>query len=202
MSVYAMKPTFTDRESYLAWRGQWKKIYNALSQRIRLRKHAVKHLQRSACATCQGSGMFVMGDKTHNCVCGGQSGKDAAKAQKDLFLMRRDATKLLTLLDEAKLRRDRIIAMCKSIDEQPFPLDVGLCSKIDFHFNKVSIEFPYMPHWTVKAKGKTFYVWDFESDIGFSTVNKDEGNTRGLLRFRRGNLRIDEQGVAHLTPNP
>lgn len=201
MSVNAMKPRFTDRESYLAWRGQWAKIYKALSRRIRERKREIKSMQRSVCQTCRGTGIFHLGSVSHGCVCGGESGLAVAKAQKDFFLMRRDATKMMTLLDEAKLRRDRILAMAQSVKEQPFPLDVGPCPKIDFHFNKVSIEFPFMPHWTVKAKGKTFYVWDFESEIGFSTINRDEGNTRGLIRFRRGHLRIDENGVARLTPN-
>ena len=91
---------------------------------------------------------------------------------------------------------DKTEELKAAVAAQPFPVDLGQCPKVDFHFNKIAIEYPFMPHWTVKAKGKTFYVYDFISEVGFTTVNKPEGNTRGLLRFRNGHLTIDEAGVA------
>jgi hypothetical protein len=172
MSVNALKPNFTDREGYLAWRKSWRLVYRELSRRILVRKEEVAELQR-------------------------QYLPEAPKGQRELHLMRRDATKMMTLLDEAKLRRDRIIDMARQIAEQPFPLEM-VADRIDFYFNKGSIEFQMLPPWIVKAKGRIFYVQDFISEIGFSTKNKPDGPTRGLLRFRKGKLLIDDQGVARL----
>ena len=211
MSVNALKPTFTDREGYLAWRRSWKLVYLELSKRIRAQKIEAREAQRKFCLECQGEGWFggegilpAVGSPeghVYACpACEGQSATrwDRADAQSERQAMRRDATKMMTLLDEAKLRRDRILAMHKQIADQPFPLEME-ANRIDFYFNKGSIEFPMLPPWVVKAKGRTFYVRDFVSDIGFSTKNKSDGPTRGLLRFRAGKLTIDDQAVARLT---
>lgn len=174
MSVFNMKPTFTDRESYLEWRKSWKDIYMLVSERIRLRKLAVKAAQRK--------------------------GEDTSRAQKELHFMRRDAAKLMTLLSEAKLRRDRILGMKKSLDEQnaSFPITIE-ADRLDFHFNKGHLEFSFLPRWIIKTKGKSYYVEHVESSAPFTTRELDSGSTLGMLRFRNCLVTIDRNGVATVT---
>ncbi len=174
MSVNALKPRFHNREGYLEWRATWKLIYGELSRRIRAKKIALKELQR--CGDC-----------------------DGAKAQRDMHLMRADATKMMTLLSEAKVLRDRIIEMHQQVAQQGFPLDLGDCRNIDVHFNKVSLQFPFMPKWVIKAKGRSLYINHIEAAIPWSTRELDSGSTRGMIRFKRANVGIDADGVAHLT---
>ena len=175
MSAYAMKPNFTTRQEYLSWKKSWKTIYSRLSDQIRRRKLAVKEAQRAGSS-------------------------DARRMQKELRYIRSDANKLMLLLGEAKIRRDRILQMQRDLAEQnaSFPLVLGDCKNIDFFFNKGSLEWTFLPQWVVKAKGKSFYVNDLSSAVGFSTRNLATGSTRGMLRFKRAKLRIDQQGVAHL----
>ena len=170
MSVNAMKPNFTDRTSYLAWRRTWKLVYMRLSETIRHRKMLVRDEQRYS--------------------------DSAARGQKELHLMRRDAAKMMTLLKDAKVRREHILKMQRDIAAQPFPLDLGECSTIDFHYNRIANEYVFMPNWVVKAKGKSYYVRDFESHVGFSTRNRDTGSTRGMLRFKKASLSISQEGIA------
>jgi hypothetical protein len=105
---------------------------------------------------------------------------------------------MMALLDEAKLRRDRIIEMQKSINEQGFPLDLGICKNVDFHFNKGNIEFPFLPMWVVKAKGKAYYVNEVEADVPWTTRAKATGSTKGVLRFSRCRIVISQDGVVKI----
>jgi hypothetical protein len=173
MSVYALKPQFTDREGYKAWRKTWKTVYQHISADIRRRKLEVKAAQRS-------------GDPTK---------------QKALAYQRADARKLMTLLGEAKVLRDRIRAMHAQMREQTalFPLAVE-ARTVDVHYNVVSNTFPFMPRWTVKANGKSYYCPHIDAQMGFSTRELEEGSTRGMLRFRGVALTITEGGVAELRP--
>lgn len=176
MSVHALKPNFTDRETYLAWRASWKTVYSYISHEIRRRKLEVKAAQRS-------------GDSK------------APRMQANLILQRADAHKMLTLLDEAKLRRDRIAEMRKSIADQvaSFPLTIE-ARVADFHFNKVAVEFSFMPKWVMKANGRTFYIEHLDAQMGFSTRELEKGSTLGMLRFRNCSITLDGSNTATLTP--
>lgn len=174
MSVHSLKPTFTDRATYLAWRASWKTVYTYISNEIRRRKLELKNAQRA--------------------------GEVTARLQNHLVLQRADAHKMMTLLDEAKARRDRILAMHESLRVQntQFPLVID-AKVVDVHFNKGSIEFAFLPKWTVKAQGKSYYVEHIDARMGFSTRELEEGSTRGMLRFRNVTMTIDETGTAILT---
>ena len=177
MSAMAMKPTFTDKEGYLRWKAQWKTVYKQLSADIRRAK-------------CEAANAARTGSP------------EAPKLQRDLALMQAMGHKMMSVLEEGKLRRDRILEMHKQLAEQNalFPLDLGKCRTIDFHFNKGSLEFPFLPMWTVKAQGKTFYIHHLDSNVPFSTRELPEGSTRGMIRFRNCNLLIDSEGTAILSP--
>lgn len=170
MSVNALKPTFRDREGYLAWRKSWKAVYRELSRRILLRKQATKSAQRHG---------------------------DSVAAQKELYLMSRDATKMMTLLDEAKVLRDRILDMQKQIAEQPFPLEMD-GDRVDLFFNKASIQYPVLPKWVLKTKGKSFYVDHIDADLPWNTRELDSGPTLGMIRFRKCQISISADRVATL----
>ena len=175
MSVHALKPTFNDRDSYKAWRASWNTVYSYISADIRRRKIELKAAQRS--------------------------GADTAKMQKSLILQRADATKMMTLLGEAKLRRDRIAAMRKSIEDQIAMFPITFDARVaDFHFNKISLEFPFMPRWMLKANGKSYYIAHMNAQMGFDTRELETGSTLGMLRFRQCSITIDKDNVATLTP--
>lgn len=55
---------------------------------------------------------------------------------------------------------------------------------IVFHFNKMHLQEPTIPMWTVKFKGQTHYVHHLDSKVGFSTKETPEGKTKGSLKFR------------------
>lgn len=171
MAVHSLKPTFNNRESYLAWRTSWKTIYRFIGADIRRRKLELK-----------------------------AESPDRSKMQKSLHLLRRDATKMLTLLKEAKLRRDRIIAMHDQIKNQnsTFPLRVD-SRVIDFSFNRIHNEFAFMPRWLVRANGRTYYVEHFDAQIGFSTREMNDPKTKGMLRFRNASMTIDQTNTATIT---
>lgn len=175
-SVYALKPKFADREGYIAWRKSWRMVYSHLSAAIRSKKNELKRMQRE-------------GDPL------------AGKAQKNLALMRADARKMMTILDEAKLRRDRIREMHHQLAEQNalFPITIN-ARTVDVHFNKVSNEFSFMPMWTIKAQGKSYYIPHIDAQMGFSTRELEGGSTRGMFRFRNAILTIVEDGTAILSP--
>ena len=172
MSANAMKPTFTDRESYLRWRAEWKTVYNELSTGIRADARKVANQARE--------------------------GKPASALQRELVHKRVMARKMMTLLDEAKLRRDRILEMHKKLAEQnsSFPLTLTKCRTIDLHFNKVSLEFSFMPAWVLKAQGKQYFVSHLEATVPWSTRELPEGSTRGMIRLRNSDVTINKECVA------
>ncbi len=173
MSVHALKPTFNDRETYKNWRKTWNTVYQYISVDIRRRKLELKASQRS--------------------------GADTAKLQRSLHLQSRDATKMLTLLGEARERMARITAMKRQMEEQraSFPLTLE-ARVVDFHFNKITLEFGFMPRWVLKANGKSFYIDHIDAQMGFSTRELEQGSTLGMLRFRNCHITIDESGTATL----
>jgi hypothetical protein len=173
MSANAMKPGFIDREGYLRWKAEWKLVYKELSAQIAAgkRKVAIAHRENDPAAP---------------------------EMQRELQYKRVMAHKMMTLMEEAKLRRDRILEMHKQLAEQnaQFPLVLDDCRIIDFHFNKGSLEYPFLPMWTLKTKGKSFYINHIEANIPWSTRELPEGSTRGMIRLRNGEITIDAEGTA------
>lgn len=180
MTVNAIKPTFTTREGYLSWRAEWKAAYARSTADIREARAALVSAQKSGAAK-----------------------EIVAPLAKDLFQKRVIGAKMMTLLNEAKLRRDRIIGMLKGLEEQfaSFPLTLSKCRNIDFHFNKGSLEFPFLPMWTLKAQGKSFYIHHIDAHCPWSTRELPEGSTRGMIRLRNADISIDKEGVATITPH-
>ncbi len=172
--VYSLKPNFSDRETYQEWKKTWTTVYRHISNDIRLRKAALKANQRA--------------------------GVDTAKQQRDLLLQRGDARKLMTLLGEAKVLRDRILAMHQQLAEQKASFPITIETRVaDWHFNKIVLQFPWMPKWVLKANGKQYYVEHLDSRIGFSTRELEAGSTLGMIRFRNCSITIGEDGTATLT---
>lgn len=63
---------------------------------------------------------------------------------------------------------------------------------IIFHFNKMHLQDPTIPMWTIKIKGQTFYIHHLDSKIGFSTKETPESShTKGSLKFR-GTITIEK----------
>ncbi len=177
MSVHAMKPMFTDRQGYVQWRKEWKMVYNILSLEIRENKNKIAEMQASMNADLKPT---------------------ISKMQAELVHKRVMAHKLMTILTEAKLRRDRILEMHEQIRKQnaQFPMTLEDCRNIDFHFNKGSLEFPFLPMWTLKARGMTFYINHIDAQIPWSTRELPEGSTRGMIRLKNGDITIDVEGNA------
>lgn len=188
MTVNAMKPTFTDRESYKSWRSLWATVYARSTEEIRREKAALKVEQRKA-SLLTGEAL-----EAQNTI--------VSKLARNLRIKQVIAWKMNTLLEEAKQRRDRILGMRQSLDEQmdSFPLSISKCRNIDLHFNKISIEFDFMPMWTLKAQGKSFYINHIESLCPWNTRELPEGSTRGMIRLKNCDIHIDKGGTATLTP--
>lgn len=175
MTIQNTALTFTDRETYVEWRSEWRAEYKALSLEIRQKKVAFKELQRS-----ESNGIY--------------------KASTELRSLRHKAHEMMKLREAATARRDRILGMHAQLKEQfaRFPLDLGQCKNVDFHFNKINVEFSFMPMWALKAKGQTFYVHNIESAAAWNTQERT-GSTRGVLRFKKCNITIDAMGTAKIS---
>lgn len=173
-----LRPTFTDRAGYRLWLANWRKLYNRMSRDIREMKKDRARAQRAGEAT-------------------------APAIQRELAHRSVMATKLMSMLKDAKVQMEKIDGVAKAIAEQhaEFPLDLGTCREVEFYFNKLSLQMPTVPMWVVRTKGKTFYVNSLNSQMGFDTKERpDHPSTKGLIRFRKANLTIDASGVAHLAP--
>ena len=73
------------------------------------------------------------------------------------------------------------------------------CKEVIFHFNKGHIADPTIPMWVVKAKGQSFYVDHVVSSVGWSTKETpDNPSTKGSIKFKNVNLRIDEENTAFI----
>jgi hypothetical protein len=187
MSVHGIQPRFTDYAGYSVWRSDWRELYAHAASEVRLSKLRIKHFQRfthqlegeQRDKNCDNIGALIV-----------EHGHKRAIARK-----------LMTALETAKIRWGQIKAMKQGIKEQAkeFPLEVE-SKNIDFHFNKKSVEFDFIPMWVVKARGKSYYCHSVVSNIGFSTrETPDHPSTKGSIRFKKGTLRIDENGVAYLS---
>lgn len=189
MSVHGMKPTFKDAEGYRAWRQEWRELYAHQTARSRAMKQSVKHFQR-VLSKDQAAGDE---DGIHG------AGRELFTCQREARYNRVMGHKLMTVLNEAKIRWQNIRAMEEGIAAQmaEFPLTVEDCRNIDFHFNKKSIEFPAIPAWVLKAKGKTYYVKNVTATAAWTTrENPDHPSTKGSIRIKRGTIHINEAGEA------
>lgn len=177
MSAFGLKPKFSDYASYQVWRTQWRGLYAEITVDIRSAKRGLKAVQRAA---------------------GG------ALLHKPLRYQRAMARKLMGLRDEADMRWRRIRTMRQQIAAQMArcPLVIGDCATVDFHFNRGHTEFPDLPMWIVKAKGQTYYVHHLTATCAWSTREVPSGSTRGMLRFRHCDLRIDRSGEARISDKP
>ena len=190
MSVHGMQPRFTDYQGYSAWRSDWRELYAHASSEVRESKNAIKALQRKF--SHYDDHLDKMLDPVRDRI---------SSLQKEHVHKRAIARKLMTALEVANIRWGQIKAMKRGIAEQAkeYPLEVET-KNIDFHFNKKSMEFDFVPMWVVKARGKTWYCHSVVSSIGFSTrETPDHPSTKGSIRFKKGTLRIDENGVAYLS---
>ena len=182
MSAYGMKPLFTNKEGYLQWCREWKIIYARISEEIKRDKQTLSALMQNRLK------------KEYHYEAG-----FIEKFQKELVLKRVMAFKVMSLLEEAKLRRNRIIKMQEDLALQNamFPMELKDCRNIDFHFNKGSLEYNFLPMWVIKTKGMSFYVNHIDAQIPWSTKEMPEGSsTRGMIRLKYGNIVIDETGTA------
>lgn len=205
MTAFGLYPTFTDREGYKKWRNEWKLVYKRLSSDILRSKNRVKELNR---AFDVWNTLFAEKYGGPAFVCAGDNFKGMPeeyvalyKGQMELLQQRAVARKMMTLLDEAKERRSRIMEMHKQLADQEatFPVDLGECRNIDFHFNKGHAEFPFLPLWTIRAKGRSYYVNEVTFDAPCTTKERASGSTKGVLRFSRGNVMIDKGGKAMIS---
>lgn len=175
MSVHNMKPQFTDSDGYREWLAEWRVMYDLMSEDIRQSKFAIKAAQRN---------------NEHAGV---------SRLRKERRYKRVMAQKLMTVLNEAKIRWQNIRDIKGSISAQmaEFPLTVGDCRNIDFHFNKKSLEFPFVPSWVVKAKGKSYYVNHVDCETAWTTrETPDHPSTKGAIRIKRGTVHITTDGNA------
>lgn len=182
MSVHGMKPIFTDIEGYKAWRTIWSNVYQDVSSRIRVTKRSLVTSQKAS---------------------GGASTKEIQDQQRKLAGERVIAHKLMSVLLEGKLRMAKITQSKKEMAEHQaqFPLNLPDAERVDFHFNKKHLEFPWIPMWVVKAKGKTFYVHHVDASVPWTTrETPDNPATKGAIRVKRCNVEISRDGVATLSP--
>lgn len=180
MSAFGMHPTFKTRAEYDAWLAMWRVIYRRQVGDCRKARRAAKINQRRGDAEL------------------------AAKFQRERVMQRVMGQRLMKLLADAQARWARIAEMKAQIAAQAFPLDLGRCPVIDFHFNKGHMDFPdILPMWVVKAKGQIFYVPHVEFEqVSITTRELPSGSTRGMLRVRHAALSIDDAGVAILRRLP
>jgi hypothetical protein len=177
MSVYGMKPVFKTREEYLEWRTAYREVYSEISNRIRETKRSL-----------------VLAEKARNPAAG-----SIARKLREQRVM---ARKLLTVRDEGKKRATQIYTMKKEMAEHraQFPLELNDVRNVEFHFNKKHLEFSWVPMWVVKAKGQSYYVNHVDATAPWTTrENPSHPSTKGSIRVRRCDLRIDAEGTAFLT---
>lgn len=188
MSVHGIQPNFTDYKGYAEWRSDWRELYAHASSEVVKSKHRIKHFTRMMQQHEAGNQRDQACDNIGRMIV--EHGHKRAVARK-----------LMTALETAKIRWSQIKAMRNGIKEQAkeFPLEIE-GKNIDFHFNKKSMEFDFIPTWVVKARGKTFYVHHMDCQTGFTTrETPDHPSTKGSLRVKRGTLRISAEGLATIS---
>jgi hypothetical protein len=188
MSVHGIQPTFTDYQGYMEWRSSWRELYAHAGQEVRDSKHRIKHFNRMV--------VGMESSESRDKIC-----DNIGRMIEEHQHKRAIARKLMTALETAKIRWAKIKSMRQGIREQAkeFPLTIE-GKNIDFHFNKASVEFDFIPMWVVKARGKTFYVHHMDCQTGFTTRETPEHpSTKGSLRVKRGTLNISDEGYATIS---
>jgi hypothetical protein len=178
MSALGMHPKFSDKEGYTKWMASWRSMYKQLSREITDDKLSLKKAFRESPVVSE----------------------DTRKRQRNLVHKRVMAHKMMTLHKDAKARWKRILEMQKEIEDQmaSFPLTLEAPS-IDFHFNKGSIEFPFLPAWIVKCKGKSYYLHHVDFDcLGTTRETPEHPSTKGSMRFRQCSLELRADGTASI----
>lgn len=200
MSIYGMKPQFTTYAGYQEWRKQWAKVYNELTNRIKKQKQMAQNkLKYAHQHEDNREKLRKLGEAKgpyHNPYW-----KQHEDARKVLLGMSVAARKLCTVLDEAKIRMGNITSMRKAMTEhrESFPIKIDACDRVEFHFNKKHLEFPWIPMWVLKSKGKTFYVDHVNALCPWTTREApDNPSTKGSIRLRNCSLEIDAEGIATL----
>jgi hypothetical protein len=200
MSIYGMKPQFTTYEGYKEWRKQWAKVYNDLTDRIKRQKLQVMRMYSQYMKVeneWEAKRMFDPSVRYSNPYY-----SHYEKAVTTRRRMGVAAFKLNTVLEEGKKRMVNITAMKKAMQEHQasFPIKIDDCDKVEFHFNKKNLEYPWIPMWVVKTKGNTYYVNHVNANCPWTTrETPDNESTKGSIRFRRCELHIDAEGIATLT---
>lgn len=203
MTAFNLKPTFSDREGYLGWRRSWAKVQARMTHDTRDLKRRVA-LAHSELARLNASHLSGRQDLTEAEIIAWRRYYEAHTAasllSKDLDLARSMARKVMMLLEEAKLRRDRILKMHEDIrlQNKDFPLDLGACKNIDFQYNAGQRDFPFLPMWIIRVKGRSYYVREVEAECAWRTHERPSGMTRGVLRFNRAHVSFTADGVARL----
>lgn len=69
-------------------------------------------------------------------------------------------------------------------------------NRVVFHYNKSHNLDQTIPPWVIKAKGKTYYVHHFTTEVGFSTKETpDNPHTKGSLMMRGTVEIIEKDGI-------
>jgi hypothetical protein len=159
---------FITKEEYQEWIINWKKEYLVILDAIRRSKRLIKHRQRM--------------------------GKNYRREQNKHQQLVDRATVMINQRQQAKIRANRIHNMHEQLVEQDKQFPLTLDAKVvDFSFNRIHNEFPFMPRWIVKANGKTFYLEHVDCHLGFETQELENGNTKGMFRFRNITLTIENR---------
>lgn len=189
MSAFDMHPKFGTLAEYRSWRKSWAILFKTHVQRIRKMKNDRAALQQR----------IALGEKSFGVPA--DSRARLATIQRELVIERAMGHKMMTLLDDAKARANRIREMQKALDEQmkSFPMTIESPS-FDFHFNRGAIEFPFLPMWTLKTRGKTYYIQHLDASGVVMTTREtpEHPSTKGAIRFRRGRLTLNPDGTATL----
>lgn len=199
MSIYGLKPQFTTFDDYKIWRKQWANVYNDVTKRIKKQKQMFVRHQQLAYAYAHEREATRGQTGTKHEPNPHWASYERARAQ--LKSMRVAAHKLCTVLEEAKIRMGNITRMRKAMVEHQatFPIRIEECDRVDFHFNKKHLEFPWIPMWVLKTKGTTFYCDHIDAKCHWTTREApDNPHTKGSIRFRNVSLTIDSSGIATL----
>lgn len=107
---------------------------------------------------------------------------------------------------DATIKMENMMANIEDVIEEhnqhigQWPIDLGECRNVDFHFNKKYLEYDFLPMWIIKAKGKTWYVNHVDCKVGWSTREQpDNVATKGAIRIKKCNVYISDEGTAILT---
>jgi len=76
-----------------------------------------------------------------------------------------------------------------------------LCENLVFQLNKAHLSDTAIPMWSIKAKGKTFYVNHVDCNLPWSTKETpDNSHTKGSIKIRDCVLTIDSENCASIDP--